>query len=208
MLVHHSTRSTVLPMAAFRPDDFVAAVNAHGVTSCSLAPTMLHALLDHVARTGDELPTLRDVAYGSAAIPADLLRRALDRLNVNFHQGYGMIRNRWQRHLSRSRRPPRRRRGRLVDPGHRRPSARRGRGSHRRLRRRDRRDPRSRCTGRHGLLAGADPGDGRRLAAHRRPRALRRRGPTGRRRPQQGRHHHRGRERVVPRGRGRPLDAS
>ncbi len=90
MLVHHSTRSTVLPVAAFRPDEFVAAVNAHGVTSCSLAPTMLHALLAHLERTGDTVPTLRDVAYGSAAIPADLLRRALDRLNVNLHQGYGM----------------------------------------------------------------------------------------------------------------------
>ena len=30
------------------------------------------------------------IAYGSAAIPADLLRRALARLDVGFHQGYGM----------------------------------------------------------------------------------------------------------------------
>jgi acyl-CoA synthetase (AMP-forming)/AMP-acid ligase II len=90
MLVHHGARSTVLPVAAFRPDAFAAAVNTHGVTSCSLAPTMLHALLTHLEETGIELPTLRDIAYGSAAIPADLLRRALSRLDVNFHQGYGM----------------------------------------------------------------------------------------------------------------------
>jgi acyl-CoA synthetase (AMP-forming)/AMP-acid ligase II len=90
MLVHHAAQSTVLPVAAFRPDAFAEAVNAHGVTSCSLAPTMLHGLLAHLEETGTELPTLRDIAYGSAAIPADLLRRALARLDVGFHQGYGM----------------------------------------------------------------------------------------------------------------------
>lgn len=90
MLVHHHARSTVLPVAAFRADEFVAAVLAHRVTSCSLAPTMLHSLLAHLEETGTRLPTLRDVSYGSAAIPADLLRRALARLDVGFHQGYGM----------------------------------------------------------------------------------------------------------------------
>jgi acyl-CoA synthetase (AMP-forming)/AMP-acid ligase II len=90
VLVQHGAGSTVLPVATFRPDAFAAAVNAHGVTSCSLAPTMLHGLLTHLEETGTELPTLRDIAYGSAAIPADLLRRALRRLDVDFHQGYGM----------------------------------------------------------------------------------------------------------------------
>ena len=90
MLVHHAARSTVLPVAQFRPDAFVAAVNAHGVTSCSLAPTMLHSLLAYLDETECDLPTLREIAYGSAAIPAALLRRALDRLDVDFHQGYGL----------------------------------------------------------------------------------------------------------------------
>jgi acyl-CoA synthetase (AMP-forming)/AMP-acid ligase II len=90
MLVHHAAQSTVLPVAAFRPEHFVTAVNTHGVTSCSLAPTMLHGLLAHLEVSGTELPTLREIAYGSAAIPADLLRRAIDRLDVDFHQGYGM----------------------------------------------------------------------------------------------------------------------
>jgi acyl-CoA synthetase (AMP-forming)/AMP-acid ligase II len=90
MLVHHAAQSTVMPVAAFRADAFTEAVNAHGVTSCSLAPTMLHSLLGHLEATGVDLPTLRDVAYGSAAIPAGLLRRALARLDVGFHQGYGM----------------------------------------------------------------------------------------------------------------------
>jgi len=90
MLVHHAAQSTVLPVAAFRPDTFTAAVHRYRVTSCSLAPTMLHSLLAHLEQTGSDLPSLRDIAYGSSAIPADLLRRALDRLDVGFHQGYGM----------------------------------------------------------------------------------------------------------------------
>ena len=90
MLVHHAARATVLPVPAFRAEEFAATVNTHGVTSCSLAPTMLHALLAHLERSGTELPTLREIAYGSAAIPADLLQRALARLDVDFHQGYGM----------------------------------------------------------------------------------------------------------------------
>jgi acyl-CoA synthetase (AMP-forming)/AMP-acid ligase II len=90
MLVHHAAHSTVLPVAAFRPETFVAAVNTHGVTSCSLAPTMLHALLAYLDENDIGLPTLRDIGYGSAAIPADLLRRAMARLDVGFHQGYGM----------------------------------------------------------------------------------------------------------------------
>jgi acyl-CoA synthetase (AMP-forming)/AMP-acid ligase II len=90
MLVHHAAQSTVLPVPAFRPELFAAAVNAHGVTSCSLAPTMLHSLLAHLEESGTALPTLREIAYGSAAIPAELLRRALARLDVDFHQGYGM----------------------------------------------------------------------------------------------------------------------
>jgi acyl-CoA synthetase (AMP-forming)/AMP-acid ligase II len=90
MLVHHAAQSTVLPVAEFRPDAFAKAVNTFGVTSCSLAPTMLHGLLAYLEENEIKLPTLRDVAYGSAAIPADLLRRALARLDVDFHQGYGM----------------------------------------------------------------------------------------------------------------------
>ena len=89
VLVRHATGSTVVLAAKFRPPEFVAAVNARGVASCSLAPTMLHALLAHLDATGARMPTLREVAYGSAAISADLINRAAA-LGVDLHQGYGM----------------------------------------------------------------------------------------------------------------------
>ncbi|WP_135455197.1 AMP-binding protein [Mycobacterium sp. DL99] len=90
MLVQHAVAATVVLCAQFRPEGFAQLVRSHGVTSCSLAPTMLHSLLGHLSRTGTELPSLRAIAYGSAAMPLDLLRRAIEMLGVDFHQGYGM----------------------------------------------------------------------------------------------------------------------
>ncbi|CAJ1580504.1 AMP-binding protein [[Mycobacterium] wendilense] len=90
MLVQHAVQATVLPVAAFRAQDFIAAVERYGVTSCSMAPTMLHSLLEQLEHDDTALTSLRDIAYGSAAIPADLLRRAMARLGAGFHQGYGM----------------------------------------------------------------------------------------------------------------------
>lgn len=90
VLVRHAARSTVVLSSHFRPDDFVTAVNSYGVTSCSLAPTMLHSLLTYVGETGAAMPTLHEIGYGSAAVPADLISRATAELEVDFHQGYGM----------------------------------------------------------------------------------------------------------------------
>jgi acyl-CoA synthetase (AMP-forming)/AMP-acid ligase II len=90
MLVQHAVAATVVLCAQFRPEGFAQLVRTHAVTSCSLAPTMLHALLGHLTRTGTDLPSLTAIAYGSAAMPLDLLRRAIEVLGVDFHQGYGM----------------------------------------------------------------------------------------------------------------------
>ncbi|CRZ14073.1 AMP-binding protein [Mycolicibacterium neworleansense] len=90
MLVQHAVAATVVLCRQFRPDGFAQLVRTHTVTSCSLAPTMLHALLGHLDRTGTGLPSLTAIAYGSAAMPLELLRRAIEVLGVDFHQGYGM----------------------------------------------------------------------------------------------------------------------
>jgi acyl-CoA synthetase (AMP-forming)/AMP-acid ligase II len=90
VLVRHATGSTVVLAERFRAAEFVDTVNAHRVATCSLAPTMLHALLAHVDATGASMPSLREIAYGSSAISADLIERATAVLDVDFHQGYGM----------------------------------------------------------------------------------------------------------------------
>ena len=90
LLARHATGSTVVLPARFVPEDFVATVNTHRVRACSLAPTMLHALVGYVERTGVRMPTLTEVAYGAAPITAELIDRATRVLGVDFHQGYGM----------------------------------------------------------------------------------------------------------------------
>ncbi|MGV0838147.1 AMP-binding protein [Mycolicibacterium thermoresistibile] len=90
MLVQHAVGATVVLVDRFRPETFAQAVNDLGVTSCSLAPTMVHSLLTYLTETDIRLPTLSAIAYGSAAMPAGLIRRAIDLLDVDFHQGYGM----------------------------------------------------------------------------------------------------------------------
>jgi acyl-CoA synthetase (AMP-forming)/AMP-acid ligase II len=80
-------------MEGFDPAGFCRMVGDHGVTSCSLAATMLAALCDHVEAVPADLArlaSLRVIAYGAAPMPVTLLRRAHGLLGVDFTQGYGM----------------------------------------------------------------------------------------------------------------------
>jgi acyl-CoA synthetase (AMP-forming)/AMP-acid ligase II len=88
LVQHLHGRPVVLP-ARFDADAFWDDAARHGVTTVSLAPTMLAMLLDH----HDGAPaghSLRTVSYGASAIPDDLLRRAVAELGCGFSQGYGM----------------------------------------------------------------------------------------------------------------------
>lgn len=93
-VVHrHAHGRPVVLMEGFEPAGFCRMVGEHGVTSCSLAATMLAALCDHLDASPDDLAllaTLRVIAYGAAPMPVALLRRAHDLLGVDFTQGYGM----------------------------------------------------------------------------------------------------------------------
>jgi acyl-CoA synthetase (AMP-forming)/AMP-acid ligase II len=93
-VVHrHAHGRPVVLMEGFEPTGFCRMVGEHGVTSCSLAATMLAALCDHLDESPDDLArlaTLRVIAYGAAPMPVALLRRAHDLLGVDFTQGYGM----------------------------------------------------------------------------------------------------------------------
>ncbi len=89
LLFHLHDRPVVL-LPRFRADEALAAIHQHRVTTCSMAPTMLLAFLDHLDAVGADVTTMRWVASGASGIPTALLRRALDRLGVDFYQGYGM----------------------------------------------------------------------------------------------------------------------
>ncbi len=86
----HRGRPVVLPRR-FDAAEVFALVSEHGVTTMSLAPTMLRMLLDHAAEVGTApLASLRSISYGAAPMAPALLAEATEVLGVGFAQGYGM----------------------------------------------------------------------------------------------------------------------
>ncbi len=94
IIASHMRGRPAVVMARFDPADFVAAVRDHGVTTCSLAPTMMSLLVDHLAvdPAGHRLvrERLRTIGYGSAPMPPALIRKVTEALGCELSQGYGM----------------------------------------------------------------------------------------------------------------------
>lgn len=88
---HHLRHRPVVLMRSFEPVAAMEAISTQRVTSVSLAPTMLAMLLDHPERGRFDLSSLRNVSYGAAAMPRELLHRCLEQWpDVGLSQGYGM----------------------------------------------------------------------------------------------------------------------
>ena len=90
LLIMHSRARPVVLVKRFDADEFLALTAKHGVTNTSLAPTMVSTLLEHPEADEAALASLRQIAYGSSSVPAEVLRRAMQRWGCDFAQGYGM----------------------------------------------------------------------------------------------------------------------
>ena len=93
LLVAWAAARPVVLLHRFDPAELVHTVAAQGVTTCSLAPTMIAALIDHLAeRPSDRgaLASLRRITYGASPMPPAVLRRAVREPGVDLWQGYGM----------------------------------------------------------------------------------------------------------------------
>jgi acyl-CoA synthetase (AMP-forming)/AMP-acid ligase II len=91
VLHSHLRRRPVVLLPRFDAQQVLDAVRAEGVTTCSLAPTMLAMLLDRTTQPSVELASLRQISYGASAMPLDLLRRVQAELpDCGLAQGYGM----------------------------------------------------------------------------------------------------------------------
>ncbi len=94
VILAHLERRPAVVMARFDAAGFVAAVREHGVTTCSLAPTMMDLLLHHLEAAVDDLALVRErlraIGYGSAPMPPSLIRRITATLGCDLNQGYGM----------------------------------------------------------------------------------------------------------------------
>ena len=87
--LHQMARPVVL-MRRFDAARLVELIAEHGVTLLSLAPTMIAMLLDGPRADDRVLGSVRSIGYGASAIPAPVLRAAVDRWNCDLSQGYGM----------------------------------------------------------------------------------------------------------------------
>ncbi len=93
VLRSHDAGRPVVLLDGFSAPGLVSAIADHGVTSVSLAATMLAQLLDLLEDDGEALAavqTLRTIAYGASPMPVELLRRADALLSVELSQGFGM----------------------------------------------------------------------------------------------------------------------
>jgi long-chain acyl-CoA synthetase len=82
--------NTYVVQARFDAGDWLRLVQEHRVTSTFMVPTMLQRILDHPDFDKTDLTSLAAVAYGAAAAPVALVRRAIAALpHVAFANVFG-----------------------------------------------------------------------------------------------------------------------
>ncbi|WP_113701786.1 acyl-CoA synthetase [Nonomuraea lactucae] len=82
---------THIMIPAFDPLTVMAAVQKHQVTSTLLVPMMIQIMTDHPERTGYDLSSLINIAYGASTIPQAVLTRAMKAFpTARFAQAYAM----------------------------------------------------------------------------------------------------------------------
>jgi acyl-CoA synthetase (AMP-forming)/AMP-acid ligase II len=82
--------NTYVIQVRFDAGQWLHLVQEHGVTSTFLVPTMLRRILDHPDFGSTELSSLVAIAYGAAAAPVALVRRAMAAMpNVAFANVFG-----------------------------------------------------------------------------------------------------------------------
>ena len=94
VITAHLRRRPAVVLSRFDAGQFVAAVRDHHVSVCSLAPTMMDLLIEHLQQDPAALQLVRQrlrcIGYGSAPMPPVLMRRVIDTLDCELNQGYGM----------------------------------------------------------------------------------------------------------------------
>ncbi|MEO5899027.1 MAG: long-chain-fatty-acid--CoA ligase [Ilumatobacteraceae bacterium] len=88
--LNHMAGASVLLMRAYDPESFMRLVDEHGITSTGLAPTMMTVLLQHPKIDDFDLSTLTSIGYGAAAMPVEVLKRAIERFGPVVWSGFGM----------------------------------------------------------------------------------------------------------------------
>lgn len=80
----------VLPGRSTEPTHLCDLIEAEQVTIAAAVQTVWLGLVEHLERTGGELPTLRRIIIGGSHCPEALLRRIEERLDVRVQTSWGM----------------------------------------------------------------------------------------------------------------------
>lgn len=84
------TGATLVIPTSRQPNDLLQLMRAHSVSRVFFTPSQLIDLLEEPDFSRERLPALRNVIYGSAAMPVPRLEDLLARLGPILQQGYGM----------------------------------------------------------------------------------------------------------------------
>ncbi len=90
VLLQHQFGAAVVLSQRFDAAETLRACRTLGVTTLSLAPTMIAMLLDHPGFDPTDLARVRTIGYGASNMPPDLLRQLLAETDVGLCQSYGM----------------------------------------------------------------------------------------------------------------------
>lgn len=87
---HTSRAATQTFIPRFDPKMVLETIARDRVSLILLVPTMINFLLQQPDLASYDLSSLRHMTYGASPIAPDLLRRAMEVLNCEFAQGYGL----------------------------------------------------------------------------------------------------------------------
>ncbi|MBB6193488.1 acyl-CoA synthetase (AMP-forming)/AMP-acid ligase II [Sphingobium wenxiniae] len=74
---------------SFDPAVFIRTVEAERISIAHLAPTMVQMVVEHPLAATADFSSLRAILYSAAAMPGEVLRKALELFGPVFHQAYG-----------------------------------------------------------------------------------------------------------------------
>jgi acyl-CoA synthetase (AMP-forming)/AMP-acid ligase II len=81
---------TVVLMAHFDAQEFVATLERERINSCNMVPAIMQSLVDMPGIEARDFAHLKVIYYGAAPIGVPLLRRALQVFRCDLVQGYGL----------------------------------------------------------------------------------------------------------------------
>jgi long-chain acyl-CoA synthetase len=81
---------THIIVPAFEPTRVAEVIGREGVTVSTLVPTMINLLINLPDLERYDLSSLRRIHYGASPMPSEILRTAMERLDCEWAQAYGM----------------------------------------------------------------------------------------------------------------------